>query len=68
MTSQLLEHCIGITNSFKLMELWNRAEQITSGNKFTLSKSINKLDCFRKLCYNNGFDDRHVKMYLKLKD
>ena len=68
MTSQQLEQCVGIKNAFKLMNLWERAVQVTSGNRFTLQKLPSTTDMFKQLCYHNGIDSRHVYMYLKLKD
>lgn len=67
MNSQELEEKIGITNSFKLMNLWKRAVQVSSGNMFTTRKMPSTVDVFKQLCYHNGIAP-YAKMYLKLEE
>jgi hypothetical protein len=68
MNSQQLEDNIGIEKSFRLMNLWREAVQISSGNRFTTRPMPTTEEVFKILCHRWGFNNSQIRMYLSLED
>jgi len=66
LTDEFEEFVGGPRRGFRLKDIYTRAQQSTSGNRYTLKKMPTTNEVFLRMAKNDGYTERQAKAFLEL--